>query len=95
MFLIYNAVERSMTVKIGFNPLNQVYVFNLQPLSGCSTPSMMACFNPLNQVYVFNQAPRTKEATGGNSFNPLNQVYVFNKRRKLDKRYSNLQVLIP
>ena len=44
----------------GFNPLNQVYVFN----SFCSlsfTILSSARFNPLNQVYVFNMMNETVE----------------------------------
>ena len=36
----------------GFNPLNQVYVFNDDELSWIYAVS--SGFNPLNQVYVFN-----------------------------------------
>ena len=36
-----------------FNPLNQVYVFNLKLVEGC-IKFPKECFNPLNQVYVFN-----------------------------------------
>ena len=40
--------------RAGFNPLNQVYVFNtLTPLKRVCVV-ITASFNPLNQVYVFN-----------------------------------------
>ena len=38
----------------GFNPLNQVYVFNLKDDSVKSFEKYKDSFNPLNQVYVFN-----------------------------------------
>ena len=38
----------------GFNPLNQVYVFNFVP-SSRTTLFSTSRFNPLNQVYVFNR----------------------------------------
>ena len=37
----------------GFNPLNQVYVFNKTHKME-SDVLVPHCFNPLNQVYVFN-----------------------------------------
>ena len=37
---------------MSFNPLNQVYVFNLDIITD-SIPGFDG-FNPLNQVYVFN-----------------------------------------
>ena len=36
-----------------FNPLNQVYVFNLEKLIA-EFEKEAESFNPLNQVYVFN-----------------------------------------
>ena len=62
-----------------FNPLNQVYVFNVVE-SWENFWFSHKGLNPLNQVYVFNSRARG----GKGSFeqisrlNPLNQVYVFN-----------------
>ena len=39
---------------MGFNPLNQVYVFNQKLYKKCSFMMDGRRFNPLNQVYVFN-----------------------------------------
>ena len=63
----------------GFNPLNQVYVFNTER----KTDRQMGYgFNPLNQVYVFNNLTQKEEDSADDieGFNPLNQVYVFNLR---------------
>ena len=72
----------------GFNPLNQVYVFN-HDLQVCEADKCRpACFNPLNQVYVFNlekDFKRKVEKLKG--FNPLNQVYVFNMNKKEHEAY--------
>ena len=38
--------------ELGFNPLNQVYVFNCKRV--CLQCYVYLSFNPLNQVYVFN-----------------------------------------
>ena len=40
--------------KEGFNPLNQVYVFNTG-IAIHMTHIRIVSFNPLNQVYVFNK----------------------------------------
>ena len=37
-----------------FNPLNQVYVFNVHTDGGAGLQGQESSFNPLNQVYVFN-----------------------------------------
>ena len=42
-----------MALNAGFNPLNQVYVFNEVVAEG-GVVSSDDGFNPLNQVYVFN-----------------------------------------
>ena len=41
-----------------FNPLNQVYVFNVFTDYDVSMDMDIESFNPLNQVYVFNRAGR-------------------------------------
>ena len=38
----------------GFNPLNQVYVFNNMKVVVKVNVNFLSSFNPLNQVYVFN-----------------------------------------
>ena len=78
-----------MLLKIGilkiclmsFNPLNQVYVFNLSRIVEAKTRSHRSCFNPLNQVYVFNPQEFVEKSKIYLGFNPLNQVYVFNTDR--------------
>ena len=40
--------------KEGFNPLNQVYVFNTGIAIHMMRSGAVSRFNPLNQVYVFN-----------------------------------------
>ena len=42
------------SVTAGFNPLNQVYVFNLYKKLTDYLKEVLDGFNPLNQVYVFN-----------------------------------------
>ena len=60
MFLIWVREEQYMgCTYTGFNPLNQVYVFNRRWI-----PNMWNFFdgfNPLNQVYVFNMVSRFAE----------------------------------
>ena len=55
MFLIYNkGIQFTEVICAGFNPLNQVYVFNGEnKMSKCALNDYEG-FNPLNQVYVFN-----------------------------------------
>ena len=48
-----NVKSWSVGAKEGFNPLNQVYVFNEQIIF-IKFIRFMTGFNPLNQVYVFN-----------------------------------------
>ena len=40
---------------MGFNPLNQVYVFNKTTDEQKAEEDNQRRFNPLNQVYVFNK----------------------------------------
>ena len=55
MFLITVLTEKKLTEKqAGFNPLNQVYVFNAACAAQEITVQEITRFNPLNQVYVFN-----------------------------------------
>ena len=70
----------SLVQQVGFNPLNQVYVFNKTIYGGIFMAKEYESFNPLNQVYVFNKRNENgwNQSRGGKSFNPLNQVYVFN-----------------
>ena len=80
MFLILSPL--TITVKSrgsGFNPLNQVYVFNSCDFQWSNVFKKSLGFNPLNQVYVFNQHRRSEvRPCQLLCFNPLNQVYVFN-----------------
>ena len=63
---------------MGFNPLNQVYVFNWE-IADLNRSISTSRFNPLNQVYVFNDAEIVEILNNlFSGFNPLNQVYVFN-----------------
>ena len=79
MFLIDDWGIDFSEIEKGFNPLNQVYVFNPMKHSRILTSTELS-FNPLNQVYVFNTPGfRIAEVFGMVfCFNPLNQVYVFN-----------------
>ena len=55
MFLIWILNWNNQNYSInGFNPLNQVYVFNLGEFNGGVLARHWLRFNPLNQVYVFN-----------------------------------------
>ena len=66
MFLIHRADIQGLENHRGFNPLNQVYVFN-------SVPQLFnyIClhgFNPLNQVYVFNFVGNPEQVKISNEF---------------------------
>ena len=67
-----------------FNPLNQVYVFNMDNKNPNIRKAVLISFNPLNQVYVFNTVETTSltPTVVKKGFNPLNQVYVFNNAPK-------------
>ena len=51
----------------GFNPLNQVFVFNLSKLKN-SLDTPYISFNPLNQVFVFNLTPTIEKVTESKVF---------------------------
>ena len=46
---------------LSLNPLNQVYVFNLELQCKTLPALLQVSLNPLNQVYVFNSSFRRKE----------------------------------
>ena len=61
MFLMNGEGLKNLSYRdsVGFNPLNQVYVFN-------ENDYVLDCyywesFNPLNQVYVFNLSSKNEE----------------------------------
>ena len=54
MFLIRNERQTDRQMGYGFNPLNQVYVFNNLTQKEEDSADDIEGFNPLNQVYVFN-----------------------------------------
>ena len=54
MFLIKWVYNDMLRTSESFNPLNQVYVFNLKMKMQKIKLGAKSGFNPLNQVYVFN-----------------------------------------